>query len=77
MSANKDQDTETDNPFVIESDRGLRSWSDASGKFSVEAEFVEMRDNKVVLKRKDGQLLSVPLDRLSDKDKTVVEQLRK
>ena len=77
MSASEEERADDSNPFVVESDRGMRSWSDLSGQFTVEAEFVEVKDNKVVLKRKDGQLLSVPLDRLSEKDQTVVKQLRK
>jgi hypothetical protein len=77
MSAGDREASEPTNPFVVESDRGIRTWSDDSGKFSVEAEFVEVKDDNVILKRKDGQLLSVPLDRLSDRDKTVVKQLRK
>jgi hypothetical protein len=77
LSAGEDKQAEPSNPFVVASDRGLRTWSDDSGKFSVEAEFVQVKDNNVILKRKDGQLLSVPLDRLGDKDKTVVQQLRK
>ncbi len=76
MSASKEEETES-NPFVVESDRGMRTWSDNSGKFSVKAEFVEVKEDKVVLKREDGQLLSIPLDRLSQKDQTIAKQLRK
>ncbi len=71
------QDTAKSNPFQVTSDRGMRTWSDDSGQFSVEAEFVEVKGDNVILKRKDGEQMSVPLSRLSAKDQTVVKQLRK
>ena len=46
----------------------LRTWNDKSGKFSVEAELVELKDGRAVLKRADGRTITVPLERLSDKD---------
>lgn len=54
---------------------GFRTWSDRSGKFKVEAELLGVTEGKVQLKRKDGQTVEVPLDRLSDEDqKFVAEQ---
>jgi hypothetical protein len=47
----------------------LRTWTDATGKFNVVAEFVSLEGNNVQLKRKDGTILSVPLDKLSAKDR--------
>lgn len=46
-----------------------RTWSDSSGKFSVEAELVEVKDGKVVLKKADGSELTVPLAKLSAADR--------
>jgi thiol-disulfide isomerase/thioredoxin len=46
-----------------------RTWSDASGKFNVEAELVEVKDGKVVLKKADGSELTVPLSKLSSADR--------
>ena len=51
---------------------GLRMWSDRSGKFKVEAELVGVADGKVQLKRKDGQTVEVPLERLSDEDQKFI-----
>jgi hypothetical protein len=52
-----------------------RTWSDSSGGFSVEAQFVELRAGAVILKRTTGELVSVRLDRLSAADqKYVAEQ---
>lgn len=45
-----------------------REWTDASGKFRVEADFVDFHGNTVELKKKDGTLIRVPLDRLSKVD---------
>lgn len=52
----------------------VRTWSDASGKFRVEAQFVELADGKVRLQRTDGQVISVPLDRLSPADQAFVAE---
>ena len=32
-----------------------RTWTDAKGKFRIEAEFVELKDPKVVLRKPDGR----------------------
>ncbi len=45
-----------------------RTWSSASGKFTVEAEMVSVQGEKVVLRLTDGKELSVPLAKLSDAD---------
>lgn len=45
-----------------------REWTDASGAFKIDAELVAVRNGKVILEKKDGSLLTVPLERLSAKD---------
>ena len=49
-------------------------WSDSSGKFKIEATFVELVDDKlVVLKRaSDGKIIKVPFDKLSEQSKLEV-----
>ena len=37
------------------------TWSDNTGKFKVEAQFVAIQGDKVVLKKADGSTLQVPL----------------
>ena len=54
-----------------------REWSDSTGKYKVTAELVDFDDATVVMRRvPDGELLAVPMDRLSKADqgylKTVV-----
>jgi len=52
-----------------------RKWSDATGKFAVEAEFVEVRDGKVVLRKAGGEEISVPLARLGQADRRHLKSL--
>ena len=46
-----------------------RTWRDASGKFSIDAEFVELADGVVRLKRTNGKTISLPLSRLCEADR--------
>lgn len=56
------------------STRGLRTWSSADGKFRVEAELVKMVAGIVHLKRKDGQVIQVPIDKLSEEDRKLLRK---
>ncbi|MEQ1905939.1 MAG: trypsin-like peptidase domain-containing protein [Pirellulaceae bacterium] len=47
----------------------FRKWRDQSGKFEVEATLVTADTKQVVLKKKDGSIVTVPIDKLSDADK--------
>ena len=51
-----------------------RTWNDASGAFSVEAQFAGIEDGKVKLKKADGKIASVPLDQLCKDDQEFVAQ---
>ena len=51
---------------------GPRTWSDTTGKFRIEAELVSVEDGKVNLKKKDGEVVSVPLAKLSKADQEFV-----
>jgi hypothetical protein len=52
----------------------LRTWSDSTGTFKIEATYLGLSDGKVQLKRQDGREISVPLDRLSPQDQQYVQQ---
>jgi S1-C subfamily serine protease len=52
-----------------------RLWTDNSGTFKIEAQFVKVEGDKVLLKKKDGSSLAVPLARLSANDREVAKQL--
>ncbi len=52
-----------------------REWADSSGRFRVEAEFVEVKDGNVRLRRSDGTVVSVPIARLSEPDRRYLDSL--
>jgi WD40 repeat protein len=53
-----------------------RTWTDRSGQFSVDARFVSVDDDKVVLVNTENKRLEISLDRLCDADVRYVKQLR-
>jgi len=46
----------------------VRTWNDASGRFSIEAELVDFKDGTVRLRKADGEVISIPVSRLSKSD---------
>ncbi len=46
-----------------------RKWTDSTGKYTVEAELVDIKDGKVRLRKEDGSVIAVPLDWLSEADR--------
>lgn len=55
-----------------------RTWSDSTGKFQVNATFVALEGRNVKLKRADnGQVIAVPLNRLSKDDRRIALELGK
>lgn len=53
-----------------------RKWLDQSGKFEVLARFVKANGDKVHLRKTDGSEIVVPVSKLSDEDRQLVERLR-
>ncbi|MCP4814240.1 MAG: hypothetical protein GY888_17160, partial [Planctomycetaceae bacterium] len=53
----------------------VRTWKDATGKFSIEAVFVRVSDGQVVLRRANKQEIMVPLARLSLPDQQYVRKM--
>ena len=51
-----------------------RVWTSTVGT-KVKAEFVEVQDNIAVLKKSDGRVLRVPLDKLSEQDREWIRQV--
>ena len=64
-------------PFRKQNNNPLRTWTDNTGTFSVEAKFVRVEDGEVVLIQENGEELEVTLDRLSDEDQTYVDEVEK
>jgi hypothetical protein len=54
--------------------REFRTWQTQDGKFSTVAQFVSIQDNKVTLKKQDSKEITVPIEKLSDTDRTYIEQ---
>jgi len=53
----------------------VRTWSDASGRFRTEAEFISLSGNTVRLKKSDGSLVDIPIDKLAVVDAQAARQL--
>jgi hypothetical protein len=53
----------------------MRTWTDSSGLYKIEARFVELADGKVTLEKGDGTKKSMPLDKLSEDDQLLVKKL--
>jgi len=51
-----------------------RTWTDASGEYQIEAEFVNMTAGKVKLKKVDGTTVTLPIDKLSDEDREWIKK---
>lgn len=54
-----------------------RFWTDATGRFRVKATLLEVSGEQVKLKREDGREISVPIDRLSPRDREFLKRQEK
>jgi len=55
----------------------LHTWTDESGKYKIDAEFVAVEGANVRLKRRDGRNLSLPIAKLSKPDQKYLKELVK
>lgn len=55
----------------------VRKWTSHDGKFTTDAEFVEFVDEKVTLKKRSGETISVPVELLSEVDRRYLRTLKK
>lgn len=62
-------------PTTVEANETLRTWTDKSGKFQVEAEFIKIAGENVLLKKKDGTTIEVPLQKLTSKDQVIARKM--
>ncbi|MGA2256982.1 MAG: SHD1 domain-containing protein, partial [Thermoguttaceae bacterium] len=51
-----------------------RTWTDSTGKYTIQAEFVEFKDGKVRLRKENGKEVRIPIEKLSDADRELVQQ---
>lgn len=52
-----------------------RTWTDRTGKHQVQAAFVSFEDGKVRLRKTDGAVITLPLEKLCSADQQYVKQL--
>jgi hypothetical protein len=50
-----------------------RTWTDSTGNYRVEAELIGFSDATVVLKKKNRQLVALPMDKLSKDDRAYLD----
>jgi len=50
-----------------------RTWTDATGRYTLDAELITFNDRSVVLKRADHELVAIPIEQLSDADRAYLE----
>jgi outer membrane protein assembly factor BamB len=55
----------------------MRFWTDATGKFRIRASLEAFEDDQVTLRREDGEVVTVPLERLSAMDRRFLERARR
>jgi hypothetical protein len=55
----------------------IRTWTDKTGKFKIEASFLAVKDGKLRLKSADDKTIEVPLAALSKKDADLAERFQK
>ena len=60
---------------TVEIKSPMRTWTDKSGRFRIEASFVSEENGSVKLLRKDGKPATVPLDKLSEADQAFIRQM--
>ena len=51
-----------------------RTWTDSTGKFTVEAVLVEFDGKNIKLKKSDNRVVTLPLEKLSDVDQQYIQQ---
>lgn len=54
---------------------GLHTWVDATGKYKTEAMFLALKDGQVELKKADGSIAKLPLEKLSAADQELAKKL--
>jgi hypothetical protein len=59
----------------LTSNSPVRRWSDATGKYHVNAELIGVENGKVQLKKSDGKVITIPLAKLSAQDQEALKKL--
>ena len=64
-------------PLAAQDAAGPRTWTDVTGKFKIEAEFVSLANEQVTLKKADGTTITLPLAKLGFADRKLAIQMSK
>ena len=56
--------------------RGVRTWTDITGKFTREARFLELVDGVVGLRLEGGKDIKIPIEKLSEEDREHVTKVQ-
>ena len=64
-------------PAVAQTGGNTRVWKSADGKYTVQAAIVELEETAVKLRKSDGDVISVPVDQLSEADQRYIERWTK
>jgi hypothetical protein len=63
------------NPFATPEEAAMRTWSDSTGRFKIEARFEGKDGDNVLLTRADGKTIKLPLAKLSQADQDHIASL--
>ncbi|MEO8496622.1 MAG: PQQ-binding-like beta-propeller repeat protein [Planctomycetota bacterium] len=59
---------------VVAAEEKIRTWTDATGERKTRAAFVALDGDQVTLRREDGNVFTMPLDRLSNADQAFAQR---
>lgn len=57
------------------SETTVRTWTDSTGKHKIEAELIDLIDNVAHLKKQDGTVVKIPLQKLGTDDRKLAQEL--
>ena len=70
---------DADDPFATQDERStagaMRTWSDASGKFKVQAQLLRIEGEQIVLRRDDDKEITVAIEKFTTADKAYIEDV--
>lgn len=61
--------------LILVSNSGAREWTDSTGAFTVEARLVEVLEDSVRLRKQNGIMVQVPIERLCRADRLHVQAI--
>ncbi|KAF2674541.1 hypothetical protein BT63DRAFT_419825 [Microthyrium microscopicum] len=70
----KDTNSKSSSKRSMPDSRKVRTWTDKSGTFKVEAEFIGLKDSKIHLHKINGVKIAVPVQKMSPVDLDYVEK---